>query len=168
MRNRRVIICSSSPPVTPIATTKVIGNAPADFTWNDSIPSNYIIGQKFCALSTESINGLLVYVTGPSNVRAAIFANNAGAPGVVLAQSGSVACTIGSNRLPLGSTVNLQSGVFYWLMVNCDTDYVVLRSKLGTSSIVYVASAYGAFMDNPAGLGTVANRELQICNWFFL
>jgi hypothetical protein len=92
------------------------------------------------SLFVQTINGNILN----GNCIAAIYADNSGTPGSLIAQSPQTACTSGWNTLNLASPVNLAPGT-YWLAEISDTDSVICSSPGGS----------GYYIQNPMALGTL-------------
>ncbi len=89
----------------------------------DSSNANFINTTRYTAPQTGSITSISVYVSSPistspnNQFQVAIYANNSGTPGSLIAQSQSGTLTGNTwNTLPV--TATLQSGTDYWLAYN--------------------------------------------------
>lgn len=90
----------------------------------DSGDNNHILATKFTATSTGTISSLYTHIASPvgsgSNNKGqmAVYADNSGSPGTLLASSGDVTLTGGAWNLFSISPVNVTNGQTYWLAYN--------------------------------------------------
>lgn len=131
--------------VTNGTLIKAIGTTSAG-TANFS--TGFVRYNKFTADFSTSVTSMKVYCAVNSNVRVAIYADNAGTPGTLLNESASVAITAGDWRSVTIPTTSIVSGTVYWLAAQPETlggiTYVA-ETNLGYG---YEAQAYGAFPAN--------------------
>jgi|GEM_PF-5295196 len=128
-------------------------------TWTEANGNVNKCYQTFAAV-TGTICNIRIKLSGSSNIRVAIYSDNAGAPGTILAQSGSVACVAGWNVIPIAATA-LSAGN-YWLASQSLTTNVVLRNA-DAGSFAYNASPYSVFSDDPAV--STGSKQMAIAGW---
>ncbi len=137
--------------------TEEIGNDST--TGMDSIGNGvrgqYARASNFTAGYYGDITKVGINVATPAgNISTAIYADEFGSPGALLASSSSAAAVSGWNDLTLNTSVSVATGTTYWLGFNNDNDTIDTYREADTGSHVYVSWNYGSFPDpfgTPAG-----------------
>ena len=132
-------------------------------TWaGASIGANSLTLNKFTAVAGTIIN-IRIKCSNTTNIKVALYADNAGAPGTLLASSASTACVAGWNVIALTASAVL-SAADYWLAVVSDTANRIYRSTSG-GTCKYVAMTFAdSFPNPPAGLSANTN-DLALAGW---
>lgn len=130
-----------------VAIQKLLGNDDREYgTHWETV--NYLQARVFTAVpGTLAEIRLKGAISG--NVQVAIYSDNAGSPGTVLACRMAVPVVVGWNTIALNTTVNL-SAANYWLAWVSDRDGIMYHDRLPGTGYRYTPLAYGsAFPDNP-------------------
>lgn len=143
---------------------KLVGSD--DQTGNQELTSDYFSASKFTAVSTGSMTEFRVKapVGTSGNAKFALYADNAGEPGVVINQVGSTALVAGWNTIAFPPS-NIVSDVPYWLALR--TEYTFLKWIVATGITRYKSGvAYPeSFSDNPTGLTSATTFYLIAAGW---
>jgi hypothetical protein len=147
--------------VVPSASTATLGDAVAGTTI-DSGDSDVMNGSRFTTGSSGStVSSMSVYVgavdstAGHNQFQVAIYADANGAPGALLAQSGSGTLTANSwNTLALSAS--LKANTAYWLMYNTNGTSGSVNGMGYTSGGQSVWSNHQSFGSWPSKFGHVA------------
>ena len=144
--------------------THLIG-ADAGISDDDNITKDFISMCKFVASETGYVSEVRVKVGDSTNVKAGIYADNAGEPAALLSsnQTGQ-ACTTGWNTISIPSTY-IKEDTNYWLAINSDDSYVRTDSS-GTNILRYKSLAYANAWPDPAGTSyTAGTAESALAGW---
>jgi hypothetical protein len=139
--------------------TEEIGNDST--TGMDSIGNGvrgqYARASGFTAGYYGDITKVGINVATPvGNISTAIYADDFGNPGALLAYSDPAAAVSGWNDLTLNTSVSVTTGTFYWLAFNNDNDTLDTYREADTGEHVYVSWTFGSF---PDPFGTVAGTR---------
>ena len=136
---------------TGVAPQKLIG-ADAGASTSGAYPANYFFLYRFQAVDTGNVVTFKIKTSGSGNVKVAIYADNAGAPGALLnAVNTSTAVVAGWNDITIGST-SVTAGSYYWLAYSSSAAIGYYQSTGGTAR--YKTVTYSSFaFPNPAGTG---------------
>jgi hypothetical protein len=115
-------------------------------------PLNYFFLYRFQAVDTGNVVIFRIKTSGSGNVKVAIYADSAGAPGARLsAVNTSTPVTAGWNNIIITST-HVVTGNYYWLAYNSDAAIGYYQSTGGT--LRYKTATYSTFsFPDPAGTG---------------
>ncbi len=121
------------------------------YSWGDtSVFRPVTVGGTGGTLS--SISAYIRYVDGTDpGLRAAIYADNGGEPGALIAGSAPQTATLGWNALPLSA--NLSASTTYWLAINLegsDTNLGYTWCGCGTGAL-HSVELFSSSWDDPAG-----------------
>lgn len=141
--------------------TKLVGND--DKTFSTDMVKDYILYQSFTAISTGILSEIRIKASASGNAKVAIYANNAGAPGSLLASSASSVVSTGWNTIAVGP-ISIDSDTIYWLAYNSETDGSVNTIQTGGSSKYKSISFASAFPD-PATYDNSSTRDLPLAGW---
>ncbi|MCJ7514514.1 MAG: hypothetical protein MUO89_00885 [Dehalococcoidia bacterium] len=130
-----------------MATVKLIG---ADAGGFGAPGANNLMVSRFQSVASAPMTEFKVYANANGNVKAALYADNSGAPGALIAavNTGQAVTGGGWNTLTFPST-NLVSGTYYWLATIHDTASAVTRSD-ESGARKYVAYLYSNSFPSPA------------------
>jgi putative hemolysin len=125
--------------------------------------ANKLILAKFQAAQTGNITQMHVYSRASGNVKAAVYADNAGKPGGLLnANNTPTHVTAGQwNTISLPSTAVI-SGRYYWLAAANDTAGAISHTSTvgsGTSRSKAITFSTFSFTSNPTGLTSNTYRR---------
>ena len=127
---------------------------------------NFILGQQLTLGSAITLTGLGIGLdSGSGNVVMALYEDNGGSPGALVAQTGSSAVSSGSNTLALsGGYVSLAAGDYWLMKVHDDVAYVTESSADGTANTSsWGAFTYSASVPDPAGTGdTLVDHRMAL------
>jgi phage tail-like protein len=142
---------------------KLIGND--DKSWELGGMIKDVLGfQKFIAVA-GTLAEIRIKCGGNGHAQVAIYSDNAGHPGAVLAYAMGATVAFGWNTIPLNTTVNL-SATNYWLAYIYDTNALLYRLPTGGVG-KYKILAYGnPFPDSPMGLSD-STTDRAIAGWGF-
>jgi hypothetical protein len=149
-----------------MADVKLIGNDA--LTVNDVVANTRVLYQKFAALSSANVTSIYVngYAVTNANVKVAIYSDNAGTPGNVLAQSGDTVILKNQwNIISIASTA-IVSGTYYWLAIVTNTTNGLGRRTTGGTTLYSGNVTYATFSyaNAPSGL-TSSTLNSQIAGW---
>ena len=111
--------------------------------------------------------GVVVNVTPGGNMKCAIYADNAGSPGVVLASATTSVTTVsGTNVFTFSPGATIVKGVVYWIAACCDTNggswqYAAAGGSLGASA----PATYSTFPQNSPAIST--NQIIVQMQWTY-
>lgn len=144
-----------------VAIQKLIGND--DKSWSTTpATANTMTVLRFAAIA-GTLGEIRVKCRCNGNIQVAIYSDNAGSPGTVLAYAMAAPVVAGWNTIPLNTTVNL-SAASYWLAFVVDTTNLIWALSTG-ATMRYESLSYGnAFPDNPTGLSS-ASTDFAIAGW---
>ncbi|MHB8085603.1 MAG: beta strand repeat-containing protein [Dehalococcoidia bacterium] len=130
---------------------------PADSTATGRTSRNAFILDRFSATGTGNINVIRVKCWNSGNVKVAIYADNTGSPGSLLAAVNTgTAVTPGWNSIPITSTA-VTAGTYYWLAFIMDYESVSYQQSGATtrwySWLDYSSFTFPASVD-PSGFVT--------------
>jgi len=121
--------------------------------WN----SDNLLALAYTPDSGKEINRLGVKLNADTNYILAIYDDNSGEPGDVLAQTSEQSGITGWNEAALASPVLLSAGVKYWVVSIAESAPIKANGSLGTSYYSYSYSD-AASLGMPGGLtGWVGN-----------
>ena len=170
--------CNSNPPV--IAAKNVGGTLPTftSTSTSTSTPCSGVFGNNTVGNATTSSTDLFYYPVVPGSAttltilstytasagavtfESGIYSNNAGSPGSLLAETGSQTVSAAAtlwNTVPLNHSVNLSSGVTYWLAYQANPATSVPDQNVGVVAYAYQpAGAFGSLSANFTG-GTLSS-----------
>jgi hypothetical protein len=107
--------------------------------------NGFWIANSFTAVSNMTVTKMNLFVaTASGNARLGIYSSNGSEPGTLLAQTGEVLLTNGWNSGSLGSSVNLISGVTYWLAIEINSSATTLQYNTATGRQRYISYIYGS------------------------
>jgi hypothetical protein len=132
---------------TPSTVTYTFGNS-ADTGLNGTGWSNYFQGPRYYVSAGSSLVkfGLISRQTGTHAVMA-LYSDNAGVPGSLVATSPSTLLSAGVNEFaPTGTTVAISPG-WYWIMANFDANTSIGAGNANLTDQYY--SSYGTAPQNP-------------------
>lgn len=93
---------------------------------DENVAADYLSASIFAASASGNIDEFRIHMHGTSNVKAAIYANNAGDIGTQLwVNNTGQSCSAGWNTFTVSPGVAVVSGTSYWLAFNIDTQYTV-------------------------------------------
>lgn len=146
-----------------VTLQKLIGNDDKSWYNDPRYPvRNYLAVQKFTAIA-GTLGEIRVKCRCNGNIQVAIYSDNAGSPGTVLAYVMGVSVVSGWNTIPLNTTVNL-SAASYWLAFVVDTTALLCRNESGGVDR-WVSFAYGtAFPNNPT-ISNPGTADYAIAGW---
>ncbi len=123
------------------------------------------IMQKFGVTMARPLKNIRIKSIGSVNVKAAIYEDNAGTPGTVLAYTGSIAATSGWTSLPLNTRIALFA-TDYWMAFKFSAESRVSKRATGTATSKYFNNApyADAFPDSPGSLLS-ATTDYAISGW---
>jgi hypothetical protein len=155
---------SSSSFTTPAIPVKLIG-VDASTPSSAAYPGSYFFLYRFQAAETGNIVTFKIKASGPGNVKAAIYADNAGEPGSLLnAVNTDSPVVTGWNDITITSTP-VVSGNYYWLSYVSDSAIGCYQSATGTlrykanmtySSFTFPSSAGTGFSSLTTSIGLLA------------
>jgi hypothetical protein len=130
-----------------LAEGKLLGNG--DLAWNDSQHNgSTIYAQKFTAVA-GTLADIHIKSLISTNIKVAIYADNAGEPGALLAYSNSAPVVAGWNTISLNAQVALVNGTSYWLAVNAQDGYAIPRLSGTGATERWVSNSYSNDFPNP-------------------
>lgn len=107
--------------------------------------NGFWIANSFTAVSNMTVTKMNLFVaTASGNARLGIYSSNGSEPGTRLAQTGEVLLTNGWNSGSLGSSLNLISGVTYWLAIEINSPATTLQYNTATGRQRYIPYIYGS------------------------
>lgn len=138
-----------SAPVTAsfdVVALQRIGN-PMQGTSSNPISNNYLLGLSIAVPADGHLKKVGLIMSGAVSAQVAIYTDNAGNPGALVASIPGTALVAGVNEIPLSTPVALTAGT-YWFMVNYNA---VGSPTSGTTSVTckYISLAYGTAPPNP-------------------
>ena len=149
-----------------MADVKLIGYDPGSL--DDFDCPDYLTLNKFTAIESGSLTAIRVevFIGGHINILVALYSDNAGAPGVVLAQSVETNCVAGVTAVSLGPE-SITKDTVYWLAFLADGYGFGLKTDAAAVN-KYKYTTYDSeytFPDNPTSLGTTANLGDSLAGW---
>jgi len=115
--------------------------------------NGFWIATSFTAVSNINVNKMNLYSSSASgNARLGIYSSSSGGPGTLIAQTGEIALSNGWNSSALGSSVNLTSGVTYWLAIEVNSSATTLYYNSVVGRQIYKSYSYGS-MPSSAPVG---------------
>jgi hypothetical protein len=126
--------------------SSTIGIVPGGNTWIEKITST----------GADLVGSIDVHFSGTASNTAyvGVYADNAGAPGTLLASSAETAISDGWNTINFSAGVSLSGATTYWIAVGADSPSVHHSSTFNGSAVVVMTGAYGALTDNPSVFST--------------
>lgn len=124
---------------------------------------NFLIAQEVTLSTDITLSALGIGLdSGSGNVVLAVYEDSAGAPGALLAQTGSEAVSAGSNEVDLsGADVSLTAGTYWIAKVHDDVAYVTESSTGGTSNTsTWGSFTYSSSLPDPYGLTETMNEHV--------
>lgn len=156
---------------TATVTATTCTGSGLNFGNSGSVLSGYAAGYLQASRYTNSnqvqLTGFSVFVQTISGVTlngnciAAIYTDNSGTPGSLIAQSPQTACTSGWNTLNLSLPVNLAPGT-YWLAEISDTDSVICSSAGGTGYYTLDPITFGTLPSTFAANGVCSQDSFSM------
>ncbi len=134
------------------ATSTVGAGASASGETGTHAP-NFLLGQQLTVSSAMTLSGLgIELASGSGNVVMALYDDDSGAPGDLVAQTGSEPASSGSNSLALsGGEVSLAAGDYWLMKVHDDVAYVTEDSGSASTETAWTSLTYSASVPDPAG-----------------
>lgn len=125
-------------------------------TATTTIPANYLFMFRFQAVGTGNVVTFKIKASAAGNVKVAIYADNASAPGALLnAVNTSTPVVAGWNDITIALT-SVTSGTYYWLAFSASAAIGYTQTTGGTAR--YKTVTYSSFtFPNPAGTGYTSN-----------
>ncbi len=150
-----------------MATAKLIGVS-TDGT-NNGGTAGYGHWCKFTADATGTVSEIRVQVAGNTNLKAAIYEDNAGVPGARLGYNNNAnACVAGWNTITLTVAASVTAGTGYWLALTHDAESAPKYSA-GSTPYRYQANIYsGGFADPAPTTISGGTYEFRIGGWGIL
>ncbi|MBN2755277.1 MAG: hypothetical protein JXR81_10530 [Candidatus Goldbacteria bacterium] len=143
--------CADDSPASPGASCGIVigdklNNENGD--WSE----DYLVALDQVIASDTTVYKLGIKLGADSNYILAIYNNNAGQPGSVIAQTAARSGTTGWNEADLTSPVSLTAGSTYWLVAITDT--VSITSNEDSGIVKYYSYLYSdaASLGMPGGL----------------
>ena len=103
------------------------------------------MANSFIAGSNMTVSKMNLFVaTASGTARLGIYSSSGSEPGTLLAQTGDVLLTNGWNSSNLGSSINLISGVTYWLAIEISSSATTLQYNSATGRQRYISYIYGS------------------------
>lgn len=112
--------------------------------------ADYILANIFTASSSGRIDELRVKLNASSNFIAALYEDNGGEPGSLLASSGVISGTAGWNIADI-TDINITLGTKYWIGVITQAKSYIMNSGSGNSEMVF---SYPWSSASTTGIGT--------------
>ena len=135
-----------------MADVKLLGKDGSDY--NAAQSAGYFELEKFQAVKSGTLASIKVhsiYLSG--KIKVAIYADNAGSPGALLAAASEASIVSGWNTISISGSVAIVSGTYYWLAHNTDTESL-LSAKSSGGTALYKSATYSSFsFPDPAGSG---------------
>jgi len=141
-------------------TVKLVGAD--DATCDTEGASSYIIMGRFQCGTTGTITEFKQKVDRITNIKLAIYADNAGSPaGLLVVNNTGQACAVGWNTLTIPSLA-VTSGTWYWLAINVSTASTYVFRGVATATTKYKVWDYATNFPDPAGAGYTDNVVLLL------
>jgi uncharacterized protein (DUF2141 family) len=120
--------------------------------------AGYIVATKYTLSQAGTVTQVAVYAIQSGNVKAAIYADNSGTPGNLLAANNVVtAVRAGWTTISIGP-VSLAAGT-YWIAFNQDTNYIRVYKSGGTRQSAYTPYSFSNNMPNNYPSSTYQNLD---------
>lgn len=148
-----------------ISEDSLLGNVigTGEKSWASANTNTIRYWQKFTAVA-GTIGDIRIKSVGSSNVKVAIYSDNASYPNALLAYSASTATVAGWNTIQLNVQVAL-TATSYWLCFQESVGYIQ-RVVTGGTTLVLNPATYGNAFANPAPVGLeVAASDYAIAGW---
>jgi hypothetical protein len=117
----------------------------------DPFGANYLLGSTLTIGATITVTKLGLFTTasavGP-HFQLALYKDNAGAPGALVAFTPSTALAQGQNEIPVTAPTAVAPGT-YWLMGVYDVGAQICADAITTNKIDYISLTYGTALPNP-------------------
>ena len=113
----------------------------------DYEPANYMMGCKFSTTEAGAVTKISAYIkalSGTANVRAAIYSDNSGVPGTLLAQSGVVSVGSTASWVNFTLSYNVSALTSYWLVLQWSAGVTIYFSSGATSQFAYTPQSYAS------------------------
>jgi hypothetical protein len=102
-----------------MATSKFIGEDDVSCSWSNW--NNYAVWDRFICSITGRCTEIHIKLNGSCEVKVALYADNSGTPGTLLAKKDAgTSCVAGWNTILFESPCDLISGIKYWLAIACN------------------------------------------------
>jgi hypothetical protein len=143
--------------VAPIGTPAAIPfGRTSSAGFNDNSDWGYLNGSLAPLATGGALNSLSVYVgntSGTAHLRLALYADNGGSPGTLIAQTNPVTAQVGWNSIYTTTTQAISAGN-YWIVAQTDdpnTVYRMASGMSGTNAVGWAAQPYGPFPPTATG-----------------
>lgn len=136
---------------TPGTMTRLIGTASDDSGSNDH-NLNMLCLTRFAANANGNITEIRVKAREAGNVKAAIYDDSSGEPGLLRNATASMVSVVGWNTIPITSTP-VNSGTYYWLAVKMDKLGGAIYNNTSGTMRYKIPVTYADAFPNPAGTG---------------
>jgi len=148
-----------------IAEDSLLGNVigTGEKTWAASGTTNTQLRmQKFSAVAGSIVDIRIKFIAN-SNAKVAIYADSAGAPGALLAESGSTACAPSWNTIQINTPVTLNAQSYWLAWKSSVSDKVSCNTTGGTSR--YATVSYADAFPDPAPAMMVSAYDWAVAGW---
>ena len=134
------------------ATSTVGSGASASGETGTHAP-DFLLGQQVTVSSAMTLSGLGIGLdSGSGSVVMALYEDDGGTPGELVAQTGSEAVSSGSNALALsGGDVSLAAGDYWLMKVHDDVAYLIEDSGSASTETAWTSLSYSTSVPDPAG-----------------
>ena len=132
---------------------------------SDSEPANYMMGCKFSATEAGTVTKISAYIralSGTANVRVAIYSDNSGVPGTLLAQSGAVSVGTTASWVNFTLSCNVSASASYWLILQWDSSITIYFASGATSQFAYTPQSYASGFPNSWTRASYTNWKQSI------
>jgi hypothetical protein len=144
-----------------ISEDRIVGDIAT--TWASVSAKDVLVSGKFLAVA-GTVGDIRIPCLTSGNVKVALYTDNAGEPGTLLAYNNGVAVVTGVNVIQLNVQVSL-TATNYWLVFKTDTANLLQYNAIGGVGR-HKADAYANGFPNPAGAGyTNGTYILAIAGW---
>ncbi len=154
------------PTPTPIECTNSVGY-PIDQSYNTSLAAGYIGGNKFSVPSEITIHGLNALLTKTSKCIIAVYDDNSGEPGTLLASTGVVTGKAEWNRFAVPDTV-IPSGQEFWIVCTSEVSAVEMYNS-GAATVYkhfeypWSSSLAGGIGEHTGWASSIGEIQLYAC-----
>jgi hypothetical protein len=148
-----------------MADTKLVGHEDG-VEWRPAV-RNYDRYDKCQAVATGTLKNIAIKSDRAADVKVAIYSDNAGDIGNVLAQIGSTAIVSGWNYIPIAN-ISIIAGTYYWLAHICNSDAIGEQDWVGAGiarrGISRTFSTF-SFVSSPGYNYQYTGRDWAIAGW---
>lgn len=112
----------------------------------------YLLGERIDVPAAAKLSKFGIIVAATGNIKMALYADAAGAPGALVAQTAGTPLVVGNQEInPTVAGVNLPAGT-YWIMATYDVSGSVYYTTGAAGNVVhYISLPYTSAMPNPFG-----------------